>query len=128
MQKSQNTSIVYQVAILMDNDTQRILFDVQRDDFEFPFDTKIFLSTFIVVILVSQYVFQRRLFMFLRRPKRRFIDRIVDFQLSGGFELEFVSINQVLNHTTCYKFKCTHWLKLQHSEWRANIVKYFFIK
>ena len=105
MQKSQNTSIVYQVAILMDNDTQRILFDVQRDDFEFPFDTKIFLSTFIVVILVSQYVFQRRLFMFLRRPKRRFIDRIVDFQLSGGFELEFVSIHQVLNHTTCYKFK-----------------------
>ena len=105
MQKSQNTSIVYQVAILMDNDTQRILFDVQRDDFEFPFDTKIFLSTFIVVILLSQYVFQRRLFLFLRRPKRRFIDRIVDFQLSGGFELEFVSINQVLNHTTYYKFK-----------------------
>ena len=71
----------------MDNDTQRILFDVQRDDFKFSFDTKIFLSTFIVVILVSQYVFQRRLFMFLRRPKRRFIDRIVDFQLSVNYYL-----------------------------------------
>ena len=105
MQQSRNTSIVYQVAILMENDTQGILFNVKRDDFEFPYHTKIFLSTFIVVILISQYVFQRRLFMFLRRPKRRFIDRIVDFQLSGGFELEFASINQVLNHTTCYKFK-----------------------
>ena len=25
-----------------------------------------------------------------------------------------------------YKFKCSHWLKLQHSDWRANLVKYFF--
>ena len=89
MEQSQRTSIVYQVAILMENDTQGILFNVKRDDFEFPFDTKIFLSTFIVVILVSQYVFQRRLFMFLRRPKRRFI---------GGFQLEFVSISRVINH------------------------------
>ena len=94
MEQSQRTSIVYQVAILMENDTQGILFDVKRDeDFEFTFDTKIFLSTFIVVILVSQYVFQRRLFMFLRRPKRRFI---------GNFQLEFVSRSQVVNHTTCY--------------------------
>ena len=89
MEQSQRTSIVYQVEILMENDTKGILFNVKKDDFEFPFDTKIFLSIFIVVILVSQYVFQRRLFMFLRRPKRRFIDRIVDFQLSGGFQLEF---------------------------------------
>ena len=27
---------------------------------------------------------------------------------------------------TCYKFKCSHWLKLQHSDWRANLVKDFF--
>ena len=87
LKQSQNTSIVYQVAILMENDTQGILFNVKRDDFEFPDDTKIFLSIFIVVILISQYVFQRRLFMFLRRPKRRFIDRIVDFQLSVNYYL-----------------------------------------
>ena len=85
MQQSGNTSIVYQVAISMDNDTQGILFNVIRDDFEFPYHTKIFLSTFIVVILISQYVLQRRLFMFLRRPNRRFIDRIVDFQLSVNY-------------------------------------------
>ena len=60
MEQSQRTSIVYQVAILMENDTQGILFNVKRDDFEFPYHTKIFLSTFIVVILISQYVFQRR--------------------------------------------------------------------
>ena len=83
MQQSGNTSIV--LAILMDNDTQGILFNVKKDDFEFPYHIKIILSTFIVVILISQYVLQRRLFMFLRRPNRRFIDRIVDFQLSVNY-------------------------------------------
>ena len=41
----------------------------------------------------------------------------------GGFQLEFVSINRVINHMICFKFKCSHWLKLQHSDWRANLVK-----
>ena len=27
---------------------------------------------------------------------------------------------------TCYKCECSHWLKLQHSDWRANLVKDFF--
>ena len=27
-----------------------------------------------------------------------------------------------------YKFKCSHWLKLQYSDWRANLVKDFFFK
>ena len=85
MQQIGNTSIVYQVVILMDNDIQGILFNVKRDDFEFPYHTKIFFSTFIVVILISQYVLQRKLFMFLRRPNRRFIDQIVDFQLSVNY-------------------------------------------
>ena len=47
-------------------------------------------------------------------------------QIIGGFQLEFVSISQVINHMTCYKFECSHWLKLQHSDWTANIVKDFF--
>ena len=34
----------------------------------------------------------------------------------GGFQLEFVSISRVINHMTCYKFECSHWLKLQHSD------------
>ena len=36
----------------------------------------------------------------------------------GGFQLEFVSIRQVINHMTCYKLECSHWLKLQYSDWR----------
>ena len=24
---------------------------------------------------------------------------------------------------TCYKFECSYWLKSQHSDWRANLVK-----
>ena len=27
----------------------------------------------------------------------------------GGFQLEFVSISQVINHMTCYNFECSHW-------------------
>ena len=44
----------------------------------------------------------------------------------GGFQLEFVSISRVINHMNCYKFECSHWLKLQHSNWRANFVKDFY--
>ena len=44
----------------------------------------------------------------------------------GGSHLELLSISRVINHMTCYKFECSHWLKLQHSDWRANLVKEFF--
>ena len=47
-------------------------------------------------------------------------------QLIAGFQVEFVNISQVINHMTYYKFKCSHWLELQHSDWRENIVKDFF--
>ena len=26
-----------------------------------------------------------------------------------------------------HKFECSHWLKLQHSDWTANLVKEFFL-
>ena len=38
----------------------------------------------------------------------------------GDFRLDFVSISRVINHMNCYKFECSHWLKLQHSDRRAN--------
>ena len=44
----------------------------------------------------------------------------------GSFQLEFVSISRIINHMTCYKYECSHWLKLQHSDWRANLLKDFF--
>ena len=46
----------------------------------------------------------------------------------GCFQLEFVSMNRVINHMTCYKFVCSHWLKLQHSDWRSNLVKDLFLQ
>ena len=49
---------------------------------------------------------------------------LVGSSYHGGFQLEFVSISQVINHMTCF-VECSHWLKLQHSDWRANLVKDF---
>ena len=43
--------------------------------------------------------------------------------VEGGFQLEFLSISRVINHMTSYKFEWSHWLKLQHSGWRANLIK-----
>ena len=36
----------------------------------------------------------------------------------GGFQLEFVSISRIINHLTCYKFECSHRLKLQLSSFK----------
>ena len=33
------------------------------------------------------------------------------FNYFGGCRLYNLSISQVINHVTCYKFKCSHWLK-----------------
>ena len=30
-------------------------------------------------------------------------------------------------YVTCYKFNSSHWLQLQHPDWRANLVKDFFL-
>ena len=38
------------------------------------------------------------------------------FMRNKGFQLEFANISWVINHMTCHKFKCFHWLKLQHSD------------
>ena len=45
----------------------------------------------------------------------------------GGYRLQDLSISQVISHVTPYKFNSSHWLKLQHSDWRANLVKDFFL-
>ena len=45
----------------------------------------------------------------------------------GGFQLLDLIIPE-LSHVIPYKFKSSHWLKLQHSDWRANLVKDFFYK
>ena len=35
-------------------------------------------------------------------------------------------ISELKSHVIPYKFKSSHWLKLLHSDWRANLVKDFF--
>jgi hypothetical protein len=32
--------------------------------------------------------------------------------IEGGFQLEFLSISQVINPMTCYKFESSHWWKI----------------
>ena len=44
----------------------------------------------------------------------------------GGFQLLDLIIPELKSHMIPYKFKSSHWLKLQHSDWRANLVKDFF--
>ena len=50
-------------------------------------------------------------------------------QVLGGFQLLDLIIPELKSHVIPYKFKSSHWLKLQHSDWRANLVKdkkYFY--
>ena len=37
----------------------------------------------------------------------------------GGFHVAAKIIREPKSHMIPYKFKCSHWLKLQHSDWRA---------
>ena len=37
-------------------------------------------------------------------------------------------LSQLKSHVTPYKFNSSHWLKLQHSDWKANLVKDFFLQ
>ena len=47
---------------------------------------------------------------------------------NGGFQLLDLIIPELKSHVIPYKFKSSHWLKLQHSDWRANLVKDFFLQ
>ena len=44
----------------------------------------------------------------------------------GGFQLLDLIIPELKSHVIPYKFKSSYWLKLQYSDWRANLVKVFF--
>ena len=64
----------------------------EKDDFEHPLSIKITLSFFSVLTITSLLVVNRRLFIFLRRPNRRCIDQIVDFQYTIGFVVSILAI------------------------------------
>ena len=54
----------------------------------------------------------------------------VPFELpvQGGFQLLDLIIPELKSHVIPYKFKSSHWLKLQYSDWRAYLVKDFFLQ
>ena len=47
-----------------------------------------------------------------RYQTTEYIWQYVAFTYQGGFHLKFASINQVINHMTFFKFKCSHWWKI----------------
>ena len=66
----------------MDNNTEAILFQEEKADFEHPFHIKVTMSILSILIIISMFVITRRLSKFFRRPNRRFLDQIVHFQMS----------------------------------------------
>ena len=76
----------------MEGFSNEILYQPEKDDFEHPFFIKIMLSVFTVIIVVLAFLINRRLFIFLRRPNRRLLDFIVDFQYSVGSVLVIVNL------------------------------------
>ena len=66
----------------MNNNTKPILFHLEKDDFEHPFQIKVIMTVLSILIILSMFVIKRRLFKFLRRPNKRLLDQIVDFQMS----------------------------------------------
>ena len=86
-------------------------------------------GTFLPSPLCEQFLYRER------GQKQTFFDPlpphlvhvVIDCPL-GGFQLLDLIILELKSHVIPYKFKSSHWLKLQHSDWRANLVKDFFYK
>ena len=66
----------------MDNNTKPIFFHQEKDDFEHPFHIKVIMTVLSILIILSMFVIMRRLFKFFRRPNKRLLDQIVDFQMT----------------------------------------------
>ena len=78
----------------------------EKDDFEHPLSIKIALSFFSVLTITAVLVIKRRLFIFLRRPNRRCIDQIVDFQYT---------ISTVVSILALVFFNIIIWTKIAES-------------
>ena len=74
----------------MDNNTEAMCFQEERNYFEHPVHTKVTLSVLSILITLSMFVINKRLFKFLRRPNKRFLDQIVHFQLSVTMILDVI--------------------------------------
>ena len=66
----------------MDNNTELMFFQQEKDEFEHPFHIKVSITLLSILIILSMLVVNRRLFKFFRRPNRRFLDQMIHFQIS----------------------------------------------
>ena len=64
--------------------------------------------------------------LFLFKVEVFYRDQKCQYNCLWGFHLVAKIIRELKSHMIPYKFKCSHWLKLQHSDSRANLVKDFF--
>ena len=83
----------------MDNSTGPIIFQQEKDEFEHPFHIKVLISILSVLITLSMLFINRRLFKFLRRPNRRYLDQMIHFQISvqiAAVVLSFLFFNTVI--------------------------------
>ena len=76
----------------MEEFSQEILFNPEQDDFEHPTYIKVMLCIFSAFIIISSFIVIRRLLIFVKRPKRRILDYIVDFQSSITIVLVFIDM------------------------------------
>ena len=89
----------------MDNFTQEkeIIYLPEIDEFEHPLHIKITLAFISILTVVTIIAINRRLSIFLRRPNRRILDQIVDFQYT---------INQVIALLSIIFFNIIIWTKV----------------
>ena len=83
----------------MDNITESMIFQQEKDQFEHPFHIKVTISILSILITLSMFVVSRRLFKFFRRPNRRFLDQMIHFQISVqiiGVVFSFLFFNTVI--------------------------------
>ena len=59
-----------------------MFFQQEKDNFDHPFNIKVTMTVLSILIILSMFVIKKRLFKFFRRPNKRLLDRIVDFQMS----------------------------------------------
>ena len=86
-------------VIPMDNSTEPMIFQQEKDEFEHPFHMKVSISILSVLIILSMLFVNRRLSKFFRRPDRRFLDQIIHFQMSVqiiAVVLSFIFFNIVI--------------------------------
>ena len=76
----------------MNNSTEPICFQEERNEFEHPFHVKVTISSLSILVTLSMSVISRRLSKFFTRPNSRILDQIVHFQISVTLILDVLAL------------------------------------